>query len=172
MISLAEVEDCNALRALCGKMDDATYASFLVQGTDTATGQNMGLLTRVDITTPMVRSSARVAYPVSGDHCGCSGSCGQGTSAVSKHYITTMEPVGLGPVHLVGAHLLAFPDDPNRCVQREAQASVLQGIVAGLFAKDGPQAQIIVLGDFNDYDGQGARLAMFLLLAFFVNGSH
>jgi hypothetical protein len=30
---------------------------------------------------------------------------------------------------LVGAHLLARPQDPQRCEQREAQASVLRGVV-------------------------------------------
>jgi exonuclease III len=52
---------------------------------------------------------------------------------------------------MIGAHLLAIPTDPTRCVQREAQAQVLQNIVSSYIKKD---YEIILLGDMNDYDAE------------------
>ena len=54
-------------------------------------------------------------------------------------------------VALIGAHLLAIPTDPARCVQREAQAQVLQNIVSSYIIKG---YEIILLGDMNDYDAE------------------
>jgi len=51
---------------------------------------------------------------------------------------------------LIGAHLIAFPDVPDRCTQREAQATVLQNL-AQKEAVD-QDRHLILLGDFNDYD--------------------
>jgi exonuclease III len=52
---------------------------------------------------------------------------------------------------IVGAHLLAFPDDSSRCLQREAQALVLQGILRPHLLNG---SAVICLGDFNDFDLQ------------------
>jgi hypothetical protein len=52
-------------------------------------------------------------------------------------------------IAMIGAHLLAYPDDPGRCVQREAQATVLRHVIEDYMA-DG--YEIIVLGDFNDFE--------------------
>jgi len=56
------------------------------------------------------------------------------------------------------AHLLAFPTDPARCSQREAQAMVLENAIALELANEpsqpGAKVHLIVLGDMNDYDGQ------------------
>jgi exonuclease III len=54
-------------------------------------------------------------------------------------------------VAIIGAHLLAIPTDPSRCVQREAQAQVLQNIVSSYIDKN---YEIILLGDMNDYDAE------------------
>ena len=47
--------------------------------------------------------------------------------------------------------MLAIPTDPARCVQREAQAQVLQNIVSSYVQKG---YEIILLGDMNDYDAE------------------
>lgn len=52
-------------------------------------------------------------------------------------------------IAMVGAHLLAYPDDPQRCTEREAQATVLREVVDD-YMKDG--YEVIVLGDFNDFE--------------------
>jgi hypothetical protein len=52
------------------------YKSYLRKGTDTYTGQNVGLLTRVDPVEDLWRSSNTAPYPISGSQCGYSGSAG------------------------------------------------------------------------------------------------
>ena len=51
----------------------------------------------------------------------------------------------------ISAHLVAFPLVSTRCAQREAQALVLQNIIYNYIKKN---YEIIMLGDFNDYDLQ------------------
>jgi exonuclease III len=54
-------------------------------------------------------------------------------------------------VAFIAAHLLAIPTDPSRCAQREAQASVLQNVIFDYINKG---YEIIMIGDFNDYDAE------------------
>jgi hypothetical protein len=58
----------------------------------------------------------------------CSGN--SGNTGVSKHFYTRFTPAGYNPFTLIGLHLIAIPDDDARCLQREAQATVVKGIVA------------------------------------------
>ncbi len=140
---LAEVEDCAVLRQVARA--DPTLAAFLVRGTDSATGQQVGILSRVD-PVALFRSDARARYPVAGTMCGSSRS---GTSGVSKHLVAHFRPSVFPAFSLIGAHLLAHPSDPDRCVQREAQATVLQSLIQKELAHT---AHVAVVGDFNDYD--------------------
>jgi len=149
VLNLVEVESCDVLQKLITAIGDPTYRAYLIPGTDSATGQNVALLTRVDPVVDLWRTESRVSYPVSGNTCGYSGS--GGTSGVSKHYFTLIEPIGFPPIFLASAHFLAFPDRADRCVQREAQARVIQNVLAQQM-KSG--YEIVAFGDFNDWDGQ------------------
>lgn len=53
-------------------------------------------------------------------------------------------------IAMIGAHLLAYPDDQYRCLEREAQAATLRKVIDN-YVNQG--YEIIVLGDLNDYDG-------------------
>lgn len=145
MVNICEVEGCDELNILIGELDD-TYKPYLISGTDTSTGQNVGMITRVDPNINLYRSEERVNYPVQNSKCGNTSS--SGSTGVSKHYITEMTIFGTN-VALIGAHLLAIPTDPSRCVQREGQAQVLQNIIYSYILKN---YEIIVMGDMNDYD--------------------
>ena len=147
IINLCEVEGCDELNEVKNYLDDS-YVTYLKKGTDTSTGQNVGMLTRIDPIVDLYRSEEKIAYPISGTKCGSTSS--SGTSGVSKHYITEFD-LGVYKVALIGAHLLAIPTDPSRCVQREAQAQVLQNIVYGYIGRG---YEIILMGDMNDYDGE------------------
>jgi exonuclease III len=147
IINFCEVEGCDELNMVKDKLDNS-YTSYLKKGTDTSTGQNVGLLTRIDPLVDLYRSEEKVEYPISGSKCGTT--TATGTSGVSKHYITEFKFGGLN-VAMIGAHLLAIPTDPTRCVQREAQAQVLQNIVSSYIKKG---YEIILLGDMNDYDAE------------------
>jgi exonuclease III len=147
IINFCEVEGCDELNMLKDQLD-ATYTPYLKKGTDTGTGQNVGMLTRLDPLVSLYRSEEKVAYPIAGTKCGST--TASGTTGVSKHYITEFK-IGTMNVAMIGAHLLAIPTDPSRCVQREGQAQVLQNIVSSYIQKG---YEIIVIGDMNDYDAE------------------
>jgi exonuclease III len=147
IINFCEVEGCDELNMLKEKLDDS-YLPYLKKGTDSSTGQNVGMLTRVDPLKSLYRSELKHNYPISGSKCGYTGT--GGSSGVSKHYITEYEFGGMN-VAFISAHLLAIPTDPARCAQREAQASVLQSVIADFIYRG---YEIIMLGDFNDYDAE------------------
>lgn len=148
IINFCEIEGCDELNMLITELQDTTYKPYLKQGTDTSTGQNVGMLTRIDPLASLYRSEERVSYPVPGSKCGYTGA--PGTSGVSKHYITEFNLGGLKTA-FVGAHLLAYPTDTSRCVEREAQAQVLQNVIYSYVVKG---YEIIFLGDLNDFDAE------------------
>ena len=147
IINFCEIEGCDELNMLKAQLD-SSYNSYLKKGTDTSTGQNVGMLTRIDPLVNLYRSEEKIAYPIAGTKCGST--TASGTSGVSKHYITEFN-LGNMNVAFIAAHLLAIPTDPSRCVQREAQAQILQNIVTS-YLQNG--YEIILLGDMNDYDAE------------------
>jgi exonuclease III len=142
IINLCEVEGCDELSSLAKN----EYSPYIIKGKDSSTGQNVGMLTHIKPLS-MYRTEERVSYPVPGSKCGYTGE--PGDSGVSKHYISEFLIESLNVV-MVGAHLVAFPTDSSRCAQREAQVQVLQNVITS-YANKG--YEIIVLGDFNDFDG-------------------
>jgi len=146
LINFCEVEGCDELNILKGQLDNS-YTPYLLKGTDTSTGQNVGMLTRVDPIKTLYRTDVRYDYPIYGSKCGYTGS---GSTGVSKHYITEFKFNNMN-VAVISAHLIAIPTDPSRCAQREAQASILQSVVANYILKS---YEVILMGDFNDFDGE------------------
>ena len=149
ILNVCEVEGCDELNLLISPeyLADSSYIPYLKQGTDTSTGQNVGMLTRIDPRVSLFRTEEKMQYPLPGSQCGYTGS--PGNVGVSKHYIT--EYIWYGrPVVFIGLHLLAYPDDPTRCAEREAQAQIIQNAIISYIDK---QYEVMVLGDFNDFDG-------------------
>jgi len=147
IINFCEVEGCDELNLLKDKLD-GSYMPYLKKGTDTGTGQNVGMLTRVDPLTDLYRNELKYTYPIPESKCGYAGL--SSSSGVSKHYITEFMFNGLN-VAFISAHLIAIPTDSARCAQREAQASVLQTVIFDYVSRD---YEIIMIGDFNDYDAE------------------
>jgi exonuclease III len=147
IINLCEVEGCDELNLLSEQLD-GSYKSYLKKGTDTSTGQNVGLLTRIDPKVDLYRTEEKMSYPIPGSKCGYTES--PGSTGVSKHYITEFS-FNEKNVALITAHLIAYPTDTSRCVQREAQASILNGVILGYIKKG---YSVIMMGDFNDFDGK------------------
>jgi len=149
VLSLQEVQTCTMLQRLIDTLQSrhglSGWKPYMIKGTDTATGQNVGFITRVDPSANVYRSENRYNYPVPGNTCSYTGS--PGTSGVSKHYIAPFNIAGVATT-MFGQHLLAFPTDPARCAQREAQASVMRGLINTAIANN---QEIIVFGDWNDY---------------------
>ena len=146
IVNICEIEGCDELRNLLESNISTQYKPYLKQGTDTATGQNVGILSKIDPIVDLYRTESRISYPMLNSKCGYVGT--PGTSGVSKHYITEYA-IGNMKLAMIGAHLLAFPTDTMRCAEREAQASVLQSIIYEYIQR---KYEIIMLGDFNDFD--------------------
>jgi exonuclease III len=144
-INFCEIEGCDELNMLINKTNN-NYKPFLIKGTDTSTGQNVGVLTKIDPIINLERSNDRYNYPVNNSKCGYTGPIS--STSVSKHYYTIININGYSTA-VIGAHLLAIPTDPTRCATREAQAQILQNIIVNM-TKQG--YEIIILGDMNDYD--------------------
>jgi exonuclease III len=147
IINFCEIEGCDELNMLKDKLD-SSYNPYLKEGTDSSTGQNVGMLTRVDPLKSLYRTELKYNYPVQGSNCGYTGSVS--STGVSKHYITEFEFNGMN-VAFISAHLIAYPTDSERCAKREAQASVLQTVIYNYINND---YEVIMLGDFNDFDAE------------------
>lgn len=147
IINFCEIEGCDELNMVKSMLNDATYTPYLKKGTDSATGQNVGMLTRIDPLVSLYRTEEKYNYPIQGSQCGYTGS---GSTGVSKHYITEFK-LGNMNVAFIAAHLLAIPTESSRCAQREGQASVLQPVIADYISR---KYEVIILGDLNDFDGE------------------
>eukprot|EP01118_Nematostelium_gracile_P005435 TRINITY_DN171_c0_g1_i5.p1 TRINITY_DN171_c0_g1~~TRINITY_DN171_c0_g1_i5.p1 ORF type:complete len:316 (-),score=84.07 TRINITY_DN171_c0_g1_i5:69-962(-) len=148
ILNLAEVRSCGVLQRLNALLPTMNYKPYMISGSDMGTYQNVGLLTRVDPSEDMQKTNARVAYPIPGTTCN-NPNPEPGDTTVSKHYYTTFNITNLNkPLGLIGAHLVAFPTNKDRCVQREGQATVLANLVNQEFSK----SYQIIAGDFNDFD--------------------
>ena len=147
ILNLCEVEGCDELNMLTDFLD-GTYATYLKKGTDTSTGQNVGVLTRIDPYIHLYRTEERVEYPIPESLCGYTGPTG--STGVSKHYITEYKINGMR-IAVIGAHLLANPTDPTRCAEREAQAQVLQNVIVEYIKDD---YELLLIGDLNDFDAE------------------
>ena len=143
-VHMCEVQSCTQLDEV-RPTDD--YVSYMIQGNDTYTGQNVGLLTKIDPVESITRTEERVAYPLEDSKCGYTGE--PGTEGVAKHMITRFVIQNVS-IYLIGAHLLSNPNDPTACAKREAQAQVLQTKIND-FINDGHE--VVVIGDMNDFDG-------------------
>jgi exonuclease III len=153
LVNFCEVEGCDELNMVINEMElngstSNAFKPYLKKGTDTSTGQNVGMITKVDPLVSLYRTETKVSYPIPGSQCGYTGS--PSSSGVSKHYITEFA-FGNLKTAFIAAHLIAYPTDPARCAQREAQAQVLQYVVYNYILEG---YEIILLGDMNDFDAE------------------
>jgi len=145
IINLCEVEGCDELNSLKDKLSSNTYESFMIKGSDTATGQNVGMISKINPISDLYRSDNRYDYPIDGTKCSYDGS---GSEGISKHFVSEFVLNDVN-VAMISLHLLAFPSRQDRCVEREAQAKVAEEIIESYVERN---YEIIVIGDFNDYD--------------------
>ena len=115
---------------------DLGYRAYLVDGQDTFTGQDVGLLSRIPVE-GVGRTDERVPVGVTDQ-----------TYGVSKNVWARMTLAGV-PTTVIGLHFLARPLDPERAPRREAQAEVIRRLVEAEMAAG---REVVVLGDFNDFD--------------------
>ena len=137
ILGLVEVESLKALKTFNQDfLAGAGYKAYLVEGSDSATGQDVALLSKVDV--------------LSMDRDPRKGKSGSTRKSVSKNYVAKLD-LGGKKVGIVGLHFLARPDRENRRDPRQAQAEAVSGMAQELV---GQGRSVIVWGDFNDYDGE------------------
>lgn len=146
-VNFCEIEGCDELGVLQSKLGDNIYSPYLIKGTDSATGQNVGMLTKIDPLKSLFRNESKIEYPLEGSQCGYTGD--EASTGVSKHYISEFR-INDVDIAIIGAHLIAFPTDKSRCAKREAQASVLQTVIYEYVVQKG--YEVVMMGDFNDFD--------------------
>ncbi len=135
IINLVEVENLDVLKHINKTyLKDMGYKEYLINGKDTFTLQNVGLLSRLNIES-IQRTDNRVLV--------------EGKSkGVSKNYYARLHLDGL-KLTIIGLHFESGPTNRLRKSTREAQAEVIRQLAVSEF-KGG--RSIIVMGDFNDYD--------------------
>lgn len=137
VILVPESENLRALELLIAEaLPDLGYTPTLVDGRDTFTGQDVGILSRIPIESAG-RTEERASVGVS-----------DATYGVSKNVWARLTLAGR-PTTLVGVHFLARPDDRARRDRREAQAEVIRRLVA---RESAAGREVVVLGDLNDFD--------------------
>ena len=144
MVNLAEIENIEALTTFNDKfLAGRGYEPYLVKGKDTFTGQDVALLTRIDpVGGQIERDDSRATV-------------GDVNKGVSKNYFAKFDLGDSRKIALVGLHFLARPTSSSRRLAREAQAEVIRSRAVTL-AQDG--FEVVVLGDFNDFDGNSDSL--------------
>jgi len=159
VINVVEVENCQVLHALTVLLGRQYYRYYMVPGSDSATGQNVGLVTKIDPIQNLQRSEDRVRWPIEQSACGYHGRHRE--SGATKHYHTRLR-VNNATLNIVGLHFKAGVNHAPSCAQREAQAEVIRALIQRTsrihaICEDGSSTAVsagtIVLGDFNDLDG-------------------
>ncbi len=139
LVLIPETEDLATLQLLIDEsLADLGYEAVLVDGRDSFTGQDVGLLSRVPVEAAG-RTDERAPVGVSGELYG-----------VSKNLWARVTLPDGTPVTVVGVHFLARPDDVERRDRRNAQAEVIRRLVAAELAEG---REVVVMGDVNDVDG-------------------
>ena len=137
IVNLVEVEGLPALQKLNNDfLQSRGYKAYLVKGKDSFTGQDVGLLTRVD---PEGNQIARH------DDKGTSGAISKG---VSKNYYARFQ-IRTHKIGLIGIHFLSRPTDEGRRHLRQAQSKAIASLAVSM-SQNGYLP--IILGDMNDYD--------------------
>jgi len=151
IIFVEEVSDCWQLQKLINAMPGdyaSLYVPYLLLGTDTSTGENCGLITKIDPIENLTYSEEYVDYPIDTSTCGYTGS---GSTGVSKHFMTRLKIDGIDKyITIVGVHFIAYPLETDRCAKREAQATIIANSFITPAVQNGDY--VIVAGDYNDYD--------------------
>jgi exonuclease III len=138
IVNLVEVENMGALTTFNNEfLAGRGYQPYLVNGSDTFTGQDVALLTRIDPENNQISRDDR------------KGQSGSVLKSVSKNYIARFS-LPEAKFAIVGVHFLAFPLREDRRLDREAQADAIRSIARELKSQGWSP---LILGDLNDYDG-------------------
>jgi len=106
ILNLVEVEDCDILREVIKRSSISDYQPLLKKGIDTATKQNVAMLTKYEPTEALYRLEAKESYPIEGSACGYTKE-GKRTT-LSKNYVAHFR-VNDMVIAVHSLHLKAYP---------------------------------------------------------------
>jgi endonuclease/exonuclease/phosphatase family metal-dependent hydrolase len=163
VLALIEVEHCGVAARVAAALgsasgggggtvnyDETAHRTFVAASQDTSHRQTVALLSRAPVRgSGISQSLERATYPVPGSKCGYHPPRPK-TTGLTKHlYAVLTAPGTIGEILLVAVHFKARPTQPKSCAKREAQASIVEDLVLA----HGRGRHVIVMGDFNDFDG-------------------
>ncbi|MGB3542914.1 endonuclease/exonuclease/phosphatase family protein [Rubrivirga sp.] len=138
LVLMTEIENLETLEMLVAEsLEGMGYQAVLIDGRDSFTGQDVGLLSRFPIE-DAGRIDVRLPVGISDQ-----------TYGVSKNLWARLSMPDGTPVTVVGLHFLARPDAVDRRDRRETQAEVIRQFIEG---EQAAGREVIALGDFNDID--------------------
>ena len=127
------------------------YKPYLLAGTDTRTGQNVAMISKIDPIKPLNRSNEFWKYPIPNSNCEWNHNPGDYID-VDKHFQASFRIDGIDkPVSIFNIHLVPDPKIPEQCSKREAQAMILANMIKNSINLG---EYIIITGDYNDYSDQ------------------
>ncbi len=148
IINLCEVEGCYELETLINLTNNSDYQPYLITGTDTYTGQNVGMITKIDPNKSIYRINDKETYPIKKSNCGYDEN--EKITDVCKNFVSefTINDINIA---IISAHLISKPVDPEQCSKREGQSIILQKIINQYIKNN---FEVIMIGDLNDFDNK------------------
>uniref|UniRef100_A0A6C0HX54 Endonuclease/exonuclease/phosphatase domain-containing protein n=1 Tax=viral metagenome TaxID=1070528 RepID=A0A6C0HX54_9ZZZZ len=143
IINLCEINTIKILNKLKQDLNHDRYKCYLSKSEPNYIDQNLGIITNIEPLS-FYRTNDKIHYPISFSDCDC---IEAGITNLPKHYISTFYINNMN-ILMIGLHLLAYPNYPERCAMREAGAIIIQKIILDYYHNH----EIIIIGDLNDYD--------------------
>ena len=145
IFNLCEINTNVILNELTNSLNDDSYNYYLSKSYPNVLDQSVGIITRIKPLN-LYRTNDVENYPIPDSNCKYTES---NKTNLIKHYISKFYINGMNVI-IIGVHLKAFPNFPESCSKREAEALIIQKIILKYYKNN----EIIVIGDFNDFDNE------------------
>ncbi len=145
ILNLCEINTNLILNQITNSLNDDSYNYYFSQSEPKSHHQSVGIITRLKPLN-LYRTSHEENYPIPESKCNYKEAS---KTNLLKHYISKFYINGMNVI-IIGIHLKAFPNLPESCSKREAEALIIQKIILKYYKNH----EIIVIGDFNDFDNE------------------
>jgi exonuclease III len=147
IINFCEINSNDILKLLINKLNDYSYKSYVSISYPNYIDQSVGIMTRINPIS-FSRTNKKYYYPIKDSKCNYYNK-NKTIINLQKHYISKFCINNIN-ILIIGIHLKSIPNKPYACSIREAQAMIIQEIIVENYKN----YEIIVIGDFNDYDNE------------------
>jgi exonuclease III len=146
IVNLCEVQNKNVVDILVKTIGDKSYTPYIIE--NDKNDQNVALLTKIK-PTYFYKNKDEIEYPIQNSTCEYHPTEQDTYTNLRKNYVAEFFIDGI-PIVVIGVHLKAR-FEPKDCAKKEAQSMIIRKIVLEYLEKN---YEIIVLGDFNDFDNK------------------